>query len=900
MKADEIQKRFLKFFEAHGHTAVPSASLVPDNDPTLLFTGAGMNPFKEKFLGRGLGACRRAASVQRCLRTGDIEKVGRTSGHHTFFEMLGNFSFGDYFKEEAILRAWEFLTEELKLPAGRLEVSVFQDDDEAYRLWKDGVGLPAERIHRFGDRDNFWPAGAPTGGPDGPCGPCSEIFYDQGREYSCGAPDCGVNCGCGRYVEIWNLVFTQYDRQGDGSLKPLPQKNIDTGMGLERIAAVMQGCRSNFDTDLFKPLVAAAAELAGRPYEAGSESGARMRRIADHARAAVFCVADGVLPSNEGRGYVLRRLIRRAVRDGMELGIERDFLHELSPLVVEVMGRRYAHLREQIPALRSAILQEEVRFRETLKQGLHMLGVIIEKMKQSGERVLGGEEAFRLYDTYGFPLDMAEGMLKPQGIEIDRAGFEREMERQRSQSRSESRIGAAIFTLGPWSKLKGLASETKFIGYTKLQAKCRVLAMMGMGSDGKEETILAQAGEGREVSVLLDKTPFYAEGGGQLADQGRMRWSTGEAQVIDVQRADALLVHRVKVTRGTLVAGETVQAEVDARRRQAVARNHTATHLLHAALRELLGEHVRQAGSLVAPDRLRFDVTHASPLSDGESAEVEALVNEHILEDVSVSSSEMSLEEARGIGAMALFGEKYGDRVRVVQVGSFSQELCGGTHVRTCGQIGPFLIQDQGSVGAGLRRVEAVTGFSALHSIREDRQSLRRIAEASGGGSPQEWLDRYQRLKEENKNLQKTVGAGQTEARLDRIKEVVDQAPVFGGTSVIHHHFGDGYGPAELRRAADWVRGWKPSYAFVGSGCTEGGGTLLVALSEDLVGKGLRADEVVRQAAAVMDGQGGGKPALAQAGGKEIGRLPQAVETARKAMEAFLKGTASVAQEGGE
>jgi len=693
MKTDEIRRRFLEFFERRGHVIVPSDSLVPQNDPTLLFTGAGMNQFKEMFLGKGKLEFRRAASCQKCLRTADIEKVGKTSGHLTFFEMLGNFSFGDYFKREAIEWAWEFVTEELKLPPDKLAATVYKDDDESYQIWRDVIGIPADRIYRFGEEENFWPANAPSQGPNGVCGPCSEIHFDRGSSVGCGRAECNPGCDCDRYVEVWNLVFTQFDRRDGGVLEPLPQKNIDTGMGLERTAALMQGKILALENDVFMPLIEEAARAIGAEYRSDSESGARFRRIADHARAVTFCIADGVMPGNEGRGYVVRRLLRRAVADGWQLGCRNSFIHRLVPVVAQTMGAAYPEVAERAANIERVIQAEEERFLETIQNGWREMQERIEALKKSGAKVMSGKEAFYLADTLGFPLEFTEMLLAQEGLEVDRKGFEEEMARQRERSRATSQISQAIFDLGPLGEIKGEVPPTEFLGYEQLECKGKVLALL------KDEKPV-QSADGGEVAVILDRTPFYGEAGGQVGDTGAIKAPTGELRVRDCKRADGYILHIAEIASGRISVGEEVTASVDAERRRAIMRNHTATHLLHYALREVLGKHVEQSGSLVEPERLRFDFTHFAQVKPEEIERITEIVNRRILEDAPVNATEMTLTEAKQRGAIALFGEKYGEIVRVVEIGDFSKELCGGTHCRRTGEIGLFRIISEQSVAS--------------------------------------------------------------------------------------------------------------------------------------------------------------------------------------------------------
>ncbi len=690
LKGKEIRQLFLDYFARKGHTIVPSSSLVPADDPTLLFTNAGMVQFKKVFLGQEERPYKRAASCQKCVRAGgkhnDLENVGYTARHHTFFEMLGNFSFGDYFKEEAIAYAWEFLTKELELPVERLYVTVYKDDDEAFALWQKIAGLPAERIVRLGEADNFWAMG-----DTGPCGPCSEIIFDQGPEVGCGRPDCRVGCDCDRYLELWNLVFMQYERDEEGRLSPLPRPCIDTGMGLERITATLQGVKTNFDSDLFAGLMAKISALTGLHYGQDQKNDVAFRVIADHSRAAAFLIADGVLPSNEGRGYVLRRIIRRAVRFGRSLGLERPFLYETAHVVVEEMGETYPELIRAAQTIEKILVLEEEKFRETLERGLALLEEELKKLAQKGERVIPGEFIFKLYDTYGFPYDIVRDVALERGFSLDMAGFEREMAKQRERSRKAWRGELAKAPKVFLSLLeKGLGKE--FVGYETTEAEAEVLAL----ARGQEEVQALSSGE--EGEAVFSKTPFYGEAGGQVGDTGLVLAPGGQAEVVDTYRLGELFVHKLKVKEGVLRKGDPVKLSVFSSRRAAIARHHTATHLLHAALRRLLGDHVHQAGSLVAPDRLRFDFTHFEPLTMEEIFALEDLINARIRDNLPVEVKLMSYKEAVDQGAMALFGEKYGEKVRVIRIGNFSMELCGGTHVHRTGDIGYFKIIAESSV----------------------------------------------------------------------------------------------------------------------------------------------------------------------------------------------------------
>ncbi|MCL6522291.1 MAG: alanine--tRNA ligase [Firmicutes bacterium] len=870
LSSSEIRSRFLGYFERQGHTVVPSSPLVPQNDPTLLFTNAGMVQFKDVFLGNARLPFRRATTAQKCMRAGgkhnDLENVGRTPRHHTFFEMLGNFSFGDYFKAEAIRFAWEFLTRELELDPERLWVTVYRDDDEAEQLWRSVAGVPAERIVRLGEKDNFWAMG-----DTGPCGPCSEIIYDRGEEHRCGAPACGVGlCDCDRWLEIWNLVFMQYDRDEAGVLHPLPKPSIDTGMGLERIASVLQQVDSNFDTDLFHPIIRRIEELSGRRYDRGV-GGFPFRVIADHARAGAFLIADGVLPSNEGRGYVLRRILRRAARFGRVLGLERPFLAEVAGTVVALMGDAYPELREREGFVREVIRREEERFLQTLEQGVRAFAELAERCRAEGRAELRGEEAFLLYDTYGFPLDLMQDMAEEAGLGLDLAGFQAALERQRERARADRaarglRAGDAV------AQLVADLPATRFLGYEGTEARARVLAVVVAGEAPER---VEEAEEGSEVRVVLDQSPFYAEGGGQVGDTGWLLSDEARVRVTDTQEVGrGVHLHFGRVEAGTLRAGAELEARVDAQRRRAIMRNHSATHLLHKALKEILGEEATQAGSLVAPDRLRFDFTHEGPLDEETLRRVEERVNERILDALPASVQVLPLEEARKTGAIALFGEKYGERVRVVAMGDYSRELCGGTHVHNTAEIGSFKIVSESSIGAGLRRIEAVTGTGVVEYARLQERRLRETAELLR--APEEEVPaRVAALAEELRGTQRRLR--ELEEKLVRIaaERLLAQAETVAGVRVVRGEL-EGAGPEELRQASDWLRQRLGSGVVLLAARSDGKVQFVAAVTADLVARGFHAGRIVGAAARVAGGGGGGRPELAQAGG----RRPELLERA--------------------
>lgn len=892
MTSNELRRCFLEFFRARGHRVVPSDSLVPAGDPTVLFTPAGMNQFKEQFLAGPEVRLpfTRATSCQKCLRTDDIEKVGLTASHHTFFEMLGNFSFGDYFKEEAIGWAWELVTEVLGLDPDRLSVSVYEEDEEAYRIWERQIGVPPERIYRFGAKENFWPANAPEEGPDGVCGPCSELFYDQGPEFGCGRPDCNPSCDCDRYVEFYNLVFTQFNRRGRNNLLPLPKKNIDTGMGLERMAAVLQGVPTNFENDLFRPLVAAVCDLTGADYKARPAQTPRIHRIADHLRAAVFAIADGCMPGNTGRGYVVRRLIRRAAFDGFRLGRREPFLYRLVPVVVDLMREPYPELVSRREHVAVVLKGAEESFHQTLERGTRILDEYLDRLRRRGERVLPGEAVFRLYDTFGLPVEAIESILAEEGFEADREGFEREMARQRERARRGTRLGGIFAVEGSAARLAEAAGPSEFVGYQHLERPTRVTALL----DGEQNPV-DELPQGAAGAVVLEVTPFYAEAGGQVGDTGLIEGDGFTFQVEDTQKVQDVILHLGRVTAGTVTRGAAATARVDEARRRAVRRSHTATHLLHAALRRVLGSHAQQSGSLVAPDRLRFDFTHGAQLSAEELREVETFVNARIAENRPVRARTVPLREALASGAVALFGEKYGDEVRLVEVAgegedeeAVSRELCGGTHCQRTGDIGAFIITSEEAVAAGIRRVTAVTGAEAVRHWQAQRETLQRVAEALEAP-----LERVVSRAEE---VLREMKAARRELERRREAEVrrggAEAARVVaevGESRVVVAEL-PGAEAKALRSAADEVRRRFGSVAAALGAAAGGRAQVVVVLSRDLVERGLSARRLAAGVGEVLGGGGGGRDDLAQAGGPKAGALGEALERFAREAEAALRG----------
>ena len=862
----EIREAFLRFFEERGHRVVKSSSLVPENDPTLLFTNAGMVQFKRVFLGEEEREYKRAVSCQKCLRVSgkhnDLENVGRTPRHHTFFEMLGNFSFGDYFKEEAISYAWELVTDAFGIDPGRLVVSVFRDDDEAFSIWRDRIGLPEARIYRLGEEENFW-----SMGETGPCGPCSEIHVDFRPEEPLDRDD--PSSETGRFLEIWNLVFMQYNRDAQGRMTPLPRPSIDTGAGLERLAAVLQGVSSNYETDLFRPLIARAAELSGVSLGRDPEHDVSLRVVADHARAVTFLIADGVIPSNEGRGYVLRRILRRAARHGALLGLDRPFLFEVADEVVAQMGDFYPELRERRPFILDRTRREEERFLETLGRGLALLEEELARVEAAGARELPGEVAFRLYDTFGFPLDLTEDIARTRGISVDQAGFDAAMAGQRARARAAWKGSGEQAVEAVYARLAG-EIQVAFRGYETLEWSSPVRALLRAGEPVDE------VGEGEEVEVVVDETPFYAEGGGQVGDRGVIETPGGRIEVVDTVRpAGELTVHRGRVVAGRVRVGETASLRVDAEARAATVRNHSGTHLLHAALRRVLGPQAVQKGSLVAPDRLRFDFTHDAPLRSEEIERIEDLVNEWIERNEEARIEYLPYDQAIASGAVALFEEKYGDLVRVISFGDVSTELCGGTHARSTGEIGVLKIVSEGGIAAGVRRIEALTGLGALEYMREQERALRRVAEllrAPVAEVPQ----RIEKLLAEKRALEKEVEQLRAELRGAASGDLLGRVREVGGIRVLGTRV-EGVSARDLRSMVDELKERLGSGIVLLACEQDGRVSLALGVTPDLVDR-FRAGDLIREVAAEVGGKGGGRADFAQAGGRDAAGLDRAFE----------------------
>ena len=874
MTSNEIRKAFLAYFEKKDHRVVRSSSLIPKSDPTLLFTNAGMVQFKGVFLGEETRDYRRAASSQKCVRAGgkhnDLEIVGKTARHHTFFEMLGNFSFGDYFKKEAIEMAWDLLIHRWGLPEEKMWITIYLEDDEAFHLWKE-MGIREERIVRLGEKDNFWAMG-----DMGPCGPCSEIVIDQGEGIGCGRAECRVGCDCDRFLELWNLVFMQFNRDSEGRLDPLAKPCIDTGMGLERISAVLQGVSSNYDTDLFKPLIEEINGIAPVSYGKDPRADISIRVIADHSRASTFLINDGVLPSNEGRGYVLRRIMRRAMRHGKMLGIKEAFLHRTSAKVVDLMKEAYPELREAEVFVSEVIRNEEERFSATLDSGLKMLREELERLRKDEKKVLPGEMAFRLYDTFGFPLDLTAEILEEEEIRLDEEGFKTEMESQRRKSKQAWQGMAEGKTKEIYRRLASEGMKTDFIGYEEIQSESGIIRLI------RGDEVISSAGEGDQVEVISEKTPFYGEAGGQVGDRGVIFQEAFSLEVEDTLKPmENLIVHRAKVKRGVVKEGMEATFRVDLERRRATALNHTATHLLQAVLREVLGDHVHQSGSLVSPERFRFDFTHFAPVKKEDLDRIETLVNKKIRENLKVETKIMRVDEALETGAMALFGEKYGERVRVVMVSDFSLELCGGTHTSRTGDVGLFKILSETGIAAGVRRIEALTGDGAYRFIKDEERELWGIA-LSLKAVPGELSSKIERLLQRQKELERELSSFQDRLSSQEILSLLRSVREVKGVKVLAARV-DGKDPKRLREFVDQLKMKIGSGIVLLGSQSEGKVSLLMGVTTDLTRR-FNANHIIKKIALHIDGTGGGRPDFAQAGGTH----PENLDKALKAMDDFI------------
>ncbi|MGD8538337.1 MAG: alanine--tRNA ligase [Candidatus Aminicenantes bacterium] len=879
MKAQQIREAFLNFFADRDHKIIRSSPLLPQNDPTILFTNAGMNQFKNVFLGLEKRSYKRAASVQKCMRVSgkhnDLEQVGITNKHHTFFEMLGNFSFGDYFKKDAIDYAWGLITEVYRMPKDRLYATVYLDDDEAYELWNKRIGLPADRIFRFGKKDNYWAMGE-----TGPCGPCSELHYDLGESMEEGTPHDLIENGSDRFLELWNLVFMQFDQDDKGQLKPLPSPSIDTGMGLERVATVLQGKTNNYDTDLFLPLIEAVCDFSGREYLSGEEGDTAARVIADHVRAVSFLIGDGIMPSNEGRGYVLRRLIRRAYRYGNSIGLDEPFLYKLVGGVTDIMKDAYPELLPSVEYISKVCLSEENRFALTLSSGLKTFDQYIDELKETGQTVLSGEKLFKLYDTFGFPIDLSEELALERDIAVDRKGFLRELEEQRHRARLSWKGDAEDKDKKAYETIRETSVE--FIGYDSVKSdESEVLALLKSGKQ------IAAIKEGESAEVVLDRTPFYAEAGGQVGDSGTLKNPHFSALVkTTYYPIPDIISHKVQMLSGILRVGDVLEAVVDLIPRNNIRRNHTATHLLHASLRQILGDHVKQAGSLVSSDRLRFDFTHFTSLSDSEIRQIEYRVNEKIRDGIDVATAIVSLEEGIGAGATAIFEEKYGEKVRMVSIDDFSRELCGGIHVANTGEIGMFKIVSESSVAAGMRRIEALTGEEALKDYQENVELLEDI-QRTVNSPRKDILQVLDRMKESLKEKEKEARAIRQKLAKTRYQEKGDLLQEVKGIRVKIQRVEE-LSTTELRELADSLKQKIGSGVVILGGQTGEKAYLVSAVTKDLIDR-ISAVDIIRKIAPLVGGGGGGRPDFAQAGGPEVGKLDHALERAPKILEGLLQ-----------
>jgi alanyl-tRNA synthetase len=871
MNHREIRAKFLEYFKGKGHEIVGSSSLIPRDDPTLLFTNAGMVQFKAMFLGEEKRGYSRAASSQKCVRAGgkhnDLENVGYTARHHTFFEMLGNFSFGDYFKREAIAWAWDLLINGYKLDPAKLYVSVYKDDNEAYDIWNKEMGLDASRIIRLGEKDNFWAMG-----DTGPCGPCSEILFDQGPEVGCGRPECAPGCDCDRYLEIWNLVFTQFDREVSGKLNPLPKPNIDTGMGLERITAVVQGVTSNYDTDIFKEIIAKVEELAGKKYGDDPRADLSFRVIADHARSSAFLIGDGVMPSNEGRGYVLRRIIRRAIRYGQALGMKDPFFYKAAGRVIEVMGHDYGELISHRAFIEGILLSEEKRFSDTLFYAMKILKDEIDKLRANNGTIIPGDLAFKLYDTYGLSIDIVEDVARDEGLKIDRTGYDEAMGRQKSQSQESWKGSGEEAIPEAYRGLGARGVTTEFIGYETFKSISGIVSIIKGGQE------VASANEGDEIEVILDRSPFYGESGGQQGDAG---WISKEGMTLMItgtaKFGKGLISHRGIVESGTISVGDKVEAIVDEDRRIATALNHTATHLLHAALREILGDHVKQAGSLVSSERLRFDFSHFTQVSREQLKEVEALVNRHIRGNHAVSTIETSREDAMKTGAMAIFEERYGDKVRLVSVGEdVSKELCGGTHTARTGDVGLFIIVSEGAVAANVRRIEALTGQGAMEHLQRQDDELKESA-IMLKTTPDHLRERIEQLLNDQKAREREIESLKSKIMHMQSGDLLDDVRELDGVKFVVKEV-DADSPKDLRDYADKIKDKLKSGVIVLGAKKDDKVMLICSVTDDLTKK-FKAGDIIKRLSELVGGKGGGRPDMAQGGGNKPEELTRALES---------------------
>ncbi|MCP4353580.1 MAG: alanine--tRNA ligase [Desulfobacterales bacterium] len=868
MTGNEIRSKFLEYFEKHNHRIVRSSSLVPQDDPTLLFTNAGMVQFKRIFLGEESRGYNKATTSQKCVRAGgkhnDLENVGYTARHHTFFEMLGNFSFGDYFKEKAIEFAWDLLTNGWGFPKEKLWASIFLDDDEAHGLWLKATDISEDRIVRFDEKDNFWAMG-----DTGPCGPCSEILIDRGEEYGCDRPDCKVGCECDRYLEIWNLVFMQFNRDASGKMEPLPKPSIDTGMGLERVVSVIQNVPTNYDTDLMMPIIQKVENLCEKSLGDSFESDVAMKVIADHSRAASFLIGDGILPSNEGRGYVLRRIMRRAIRYGRNIGLTKPFLHETARVVFDIMKPAYPDLSEAESFITNVIKNEEIRFSETLDKGINLLNDTLSEIKAKGEKTVPGKVIFKLYDTYGFPVDIVRDVVRDENMELDMDGFDKSMEEQRKKS--ERTVGF-VGSSEAYKNLSAQGIKPEFVGYDTISCDSKVLVLVESGNESDQCSAPA------EVEVVTEKSPFYGEAGGQAGDIGKITADNLEIKISEtIKDPTGLIIHKGKIVSGTIKKGQTVTLKVDKESREATGLNHTATHILHYALRRVLGDHVKQSGSLVTPDRLRFDFTHFSQVDAEALYKIETLVNERIRQNASVQTEEMDAENAFKSGATALFEEKYGDVVRVVSLEAFSKELCGGTHTSATGNIGLFKIVGESSIGSGLRRIEALTGDAALEYTQETSKVLHDAANMLKE-KPEGVAQKVEKILAEQKSLEKEVEKLKAKMASVSVESIEDYVKTVSGVKVLAKKVSVD-SPAALRDLADKFRDKIKSGVVVLGSAADSKALVIAVVTKDLTDR-FHAGNIVKEVAAVVGGGGGGRPDMAQAGGTKPEKLDEAVEKA--------------------
>lgn len=869
---NEIREKYLAFFESKEHLRLPSFPLVPQNDASLLLINAGMAPLKPYFTGKEKPPRKRVTTCQKCIRTPDIERVGKTARHGTFFEMLGNFSFGDYFKKEVTAWAWEFITEVLEIPADRLWVSVYEEDEEAVKIWTENVGVSKDRIVYLGKEDNFWEIGT------GPCGPCSEIYYDRGPDFGCGNPDCAVGCDCDRFVEFWNLVFTQFDKDEQGNYNKLAHPNIDTGMGLERIACIMQGVTSLFEVDTIRKVLDHASNIAGVTYGNDAETDISLRVITDHIRSTVFLVSDGVLPSNEGRGYVLRRLLRRAARHGRLLGVKEPFLYKIAKTVAEESRSAYPELEEKFEYIEKVIKTEEERFSETIDQGLVILNDYIKELKENNKDILSGENTFRLYDTFGFPIDLTKEIVEEAGMKVDEEAFNTLMNEQKERARS----ARGDMEDAGWDEdvFASVNTETEFVGYELVENEANVIAI------AKGNELVETAVKGEEIVVILDKSAFYAESGGQIGDTGIIDNSSVTLSVVDTKKQNGKFLHKCIVSDGEIKVGDKVLCKVDAVRRAAIKKNHSSAHLLQAALKAVLGNHVAQAGSYVSDTRVRFDFSHFAALTDKEIKEVEALVNGYIMNCDNVETFVKTIDEAKKMGATALFGEKYGDTVRIVKMGDCSMEFCGGTHVGNTGNIGLFKIVSETGVAAGVRRIEGVTGYNVIELIEKNENTIKTVAETLKA-NPAEINQKAVILNEEVKNIKRELESLKSKLANSKLDDVINDSEEINGIKVITARLDDGLDMNSLRTVGDNIKQKFDSAVIVLASAAGEKVNLISMATKQAIEKGANAGNIIREVAKMTGGGGGGKPDSAQAGGKDASKIAVALENVKEMIKAL-------------